>query len=535
MSSLPNLGGRSRTPVGRRRPSPSPPRRQPRPRYRDGTIIIERTVERRLKDIGSAKWPMLTKTNYGAWAAMMRVMLKSRKLWDAVNLCDADEDEDEMALEAICKAVPEDMVEVMANKSSARAAWEDIKTANLGVERVRKAKAQTLRKEFDSLSFKDGESVSDFQVRITKIAQQLRTLGDDLDETVVVRRFLQAVPKQFHQIAMSIETLLELGDIPLEDLVGRLKAAEERYELTGGGAGVAQLNFTEDELVARVSKRLQINSDKGAGSSSGSSGGQPRGRGGGRGGGRDKTGRGGRQKGWDGAPREKKGNGGARSNSRDVVRDECRYCGVCGHWAKECPKRRRDSAHLAQAEEEEEAHTLLLATAVEEVNATPSLSAPAGATATPSPIHLDESHLFVQLGERSDGATTRWILDSGATNHMTGARSAFADLDGSIRGSVRFGDGSTVVIEGRGTVLFKGKTGEHQKLVDVYHIPRLTANIISLGQLEEKRFKILLEDGALKIWNPQRRLVAIVQRAANRLYILNTNVDKPVCLAAHAE
>jgi transposase InsO family protein len=129
----------------------------------------------------------------------------------------------------------------------------------------------------------------------------------------------------------------------------------------------------------------------------------------------------------------------------------------------------------------------------------------------------------------------RWILDSGATNHMTGARSAFADLDGSIRGSVRFGDGSTVAIEGRGTVLFKGKTGEHQKLADVYHIPRLTANIISLGQLEEKRFKILLEDGALKIWDPQRRLVAVVRRAANRLYILNTNIGKPVCLAAHAE
>jgi uncharacterized membrane protein YgcG len=312
MFSLPNLGGRSRTPVGCRRQSPSPPRRQPRPRYRDGTIIIERTVERHFKDIGSAKWPMLTKMNYGAWAAMMRVMLKSRKLWDAVNFCDADEDKDEMALEAICKAVPEEMVEVMANKSSARAAWEDIKMANLGVERVRKAKAQTLRKEFDSLAFKDGESVSDFQVRITKIAQQLRTLGDDLDESAVVRRFLQAVPKQFHQIAMSIETLLELGDIPLEDLVGRLKAAEERYELTGGSTGVAQLNLTEDELVARVSKRLQINSDKGAGSSSGSSGGQPRGRGGGR----DKGGRGGRSRGGDGSSKEKKRDGGASGRAR---------------------------------------------------------------------------------------------------------------------------------------------------------------------------------------------------------------------------
>ena len=50
-----------------------------------------------------------------------------------------------MAMEAMCKSVPADMVVVMANKESAKATWDDIKTANLSVERVRKAKAQTLR------------------------------------------------------------------------------------------------------------------------------------------------------------------------------------------------------------------------------------------------------------------------------------------------------------------------------------------------------------------------------------------------------
>jgi hypothetical protein len=92
MASLPNLGGRSRTPEGNRRQSPSPPRPR-RGRYRDGTVVIERTVERRVKDVGSAKWPTLTKTNYGAWSAMMCVMLKAQNLWNAVNFGDPDEDE----------------------------------------------------------------------------------------------------------------------------------------------------------------------------------------------------------------------------------------------------------------------------------------------------------------------------------------------------------------------------------------------------------------------------------------------------------
>ena len=110
MSSLPNLGGASRTPPGGSRlQSPSPPRRRPRPRYRDGTVVVERTVERRIKDIEGAGWPMLTKTNYGTWAAVMRLMLKGRHLWDAVDHGYVDEDDDLMALEAICKSVPPEL------------------------------------------------------------------------------------------------------------------------------------------------------------------------------------------------------------------------------------------------------------------------------------------------------------------------------------------------------------------------------------------------------------------------------------------
>lgn len=88
------------------------------------------------------------------------------------------------------------------------------------------------------------------------------------------------------------------------------------------------------------------------------------------------------------------------------------------------------------------------------------------ARATPgfSSIHLEEDKLFVQLGGDGLGDSTRWILDTGATNHMTGVRSAFAELDTGVHGTVRFGDGSVVGIEGRGTVLYSCKDGEHQKL-----------------------------------------------------------------------
>ena len=69
---------------------------------------------------------------------------------------------------------------------------------------------------------------------------------------------------------------------------------------------------------------------------------------------------------------------------------------------------------------------------------------------------------------------------------MTGAKSAFSELDSGIRGTVKFGDGSVVEIEGRDTILFLNKGGEHHKLTGVYFIPRLKANLVSLGQLDER-------------------------------------------------
>jgi hypothetical protein len=86
-------------------------------------------------------------------------------------------------------------------------------------------------------------------------------------------------------------------------------------------------------------------------------------------------------------------------------------------------------------------------------------------------------------------------------------------------------------IEGRGTILLKCKTGEQKVLQGVYLIPRLTANIISLGQMEEDGCKIMLYNGRLRIWDQTGRLVASVKQAVNCLYVLQLDVDRLVCLA----
>lgn len=51
---------------------------------------------------------------------------------------------------------------------------------------------------------------------------------------------------------------------------------------------------------------------------------------------------------------------------------------------------------------------------------------------------------------------------------------------------MKFGDGLTVDIKGRGSFAMKCKDGQERVLNEVYFIPSLRSNIISIGQLKEE-------------------------------------------------
>nr|CAI44656.1 OSJNBa0061C06.6 [Oryza sativa Japonica Group] len=88
-----------------------------------------------------------------------------------------------MVLEAVLKAVPADLLPVLAVKEMTKDAWDAIKTMRVGVNRVRKSKAQELRKQFDAIEFKEGESVEEFSIRLSWLVNNLAVLGIQLEES----------------------------------------------------------------------------------------------------------------------------------------------------------------------------------------------------------------------------------------------------------------------------------------------------------------------------------------------------------------
>jgi hypothetical protein len=135
-------------------------------------------VVEKVASVGPANYPLLIKTNYNDCALLMKIKLEVWLLWAAIAFDDVDFQVDRMALDAICSAVPPEMISTLVTKPSAKEAWESIKTMRIGVDRVRKVSSQKLRREYEQLTFHDSESVKDFAMRLVSLANQLVTLGD---------------------------------------------------------------------------------------------------------------------------------------------------------------------------------------------------------------------------------------------------------------------------------------------------------------------------------------------------------------------
>lgn len=145
-------------------------------------------------------------------------------------------------------------------------------------------------------------------------------------------------------------------------------------------------------------------------------------------------------------------------------------------------------------------------------------------------------HGILSKEDKKTKETNLWYIENGASNHMTGSREKFTDLDETVTGLVHFGDRSSVKIEGKGCVMMLCKNGEERCLFDVYYIPSLCNNIISLGQMSEDGNKVVLKGDYLWIHDQGERLLMKVRRAPNRLYKLVIETGKKsTCMLAKVD
>ena len=116
---------------------------------------------------------------------------------------------------------------------------------------VHKSKAQTRRREFEELKFKDGELIEEFTLRLTGIVNDLQLLNDPTTKHKEVLKFLRAVPCKYRQMAMAIELLVDLKAMTIEEISGWLMVVKESYDLDDASHASGRLLLIEEEGMAR--------------------------------------------------------------------------------------------------------------------------------------------------------------------------------------------------------------------------------------------------------------------------------------------
>jgi hypothetical protein len=203
---------------------------------------------------GTIELLMLMRSNYHDWSLIMKVSLEALGLWEAVEADKAEHREDRLALAAILRAVSVDMKASLAVKKTAKEAWAAVKVMRMGDTRMKEANAQRLLKEFENIVAMDGESIEDLATHVIGLVSNLQELGEKMEDRRIVRKLLHVVPKRYNQIACDIEMFSYLNTMSIEELIGKLQAAEERVtdeEVATASAGMKRLLLTQEQWEAR--------------------------------------------------------------------------------------------------------------------------------------------------------------------------------------------------------------------------------------------------------------------------------------------
>jgi RNA-binding protein YlmH len=106
--------------------------------------------------------------------------------------------------------------------------WDKLQNIHEGDDKVKKAKLQTHIINFESMKIKDEENITVYLLRVDKIVNTIRGLGEMIEESMIVQKVLRSLPLRFGAKVSSIEEIKDLDQLTMDEFHGILTAYEMR-------------------------------------------------------------------------------------------------------------------------------------------------------------------------------------------------------------------------------------------------------------------------------------------------------------------
>ena len=192
----------------------------------------------------SSKSPVFTGSHYGVWAVKMATYLKAFDLWEIV---ESDKQPNPLnnnptiaqikffneerakgfkALTCIHNAVSEEIFSRIMACATAKEAWDKLKAEFEGDEKSKRMQILNLKRQFEGLKMRESETIKEFSSSISKLVNQMRLLGEDVQDSRVVEKVLVSLPEKFENKICSLEDSRDFAKMSFQDLINTLQAVE---------------------------------------------------------------------------------------------------------------------------------------------------------------------------------------------------------------------------------------------------------------------------------------------------------------------
>jgi hypothetical protein len=149
--------------------------------------------------------------HYDHWSMLMENFLRSKEYWNLVEtgitaaaegvdpseaqikLLDEQKLKDLKCKNYLFQSLYRSILETILKKDTAKNIWDSLKQKYQGSTRVKRAQLQALRKEFETLHMKAGESVNDYFARTLIIANKMRIHGEYMKDVVIIEKILRSM------------------------------------------------------------------------------------------------------------------------------------------------------------------------------------------------------------------------------------------------------------------------------------------------------------------------------------------------------
>ena len=196
----------------------------------------------------SWKIPTFCGEDYEYWYIKIKILLIGKGFWEIVE-DGYEEPSDWNALQGAGKtskkeaqkkisctlyhlqmALDKSIFPRISSCTSSKDAWKDLKDGYQGRNQVKQVRIQTLKRDFKNLKMKDDEKVVDYCVRVQSCVNKMKTLGEIIENKVVVKKVLRSLLPKWNLVAIIIEERKNLATLTNDKLLGSLMSHEERLQ-----------------------------------------------------------------------------------------------------------------------------------------------------------------------------------------------------------------------------------------------------------------------------------------------------------------